>query len=412
MTAIQQAISQTYQSTAHLANHLPTGTVLAFQVLSPVFTNLGRCTESSRFMTACLLALCTLSCFLCSFTDSFYDEATRRVRYGVATFRGLWVIDGLQPPVPELAVSHRLGLLDFLHAFTSLLVFAAVALLDKNMVSCYYPMPTDDELQVLAALPVGIGVLGSALLVTFPTTRHGIGFPVTHKQSPSTFDEPSFIVIEESRASEMASIVREDDQEKQQPLLTPRGSSSSAEGQMTSLQKLLGQTYESVANLAKCLPTGTVLVFQVLSPVVTDAGHCIKANQVMTACLVALFGLSCFILSFTDSFRDETTGRVRYGFATIKGLWVIDSLKPPPPEIAAKYRLNLIDFMHASVTLLVFAAVALSDNNVASCFYHIGSENTKKVIEALPAVIGFIASAVCVAFPSTRHGVGFPVSAF
>ncbi|URE42254.1 hypothetical protein MUK42_24955 [Musa troglodytarum] len=182
MTAIQQAISQTYQGTAHLANHLPTGTVLAFQVLSPVLTNLGRCTESTRFMTACLLAVCALSCFLLSFTDSFYDEATRRVRYGVATFRGLWVIDGLQPLAPELAVSHRLGPLDFLHAFTSLVVFAAVALLDTNVVSCYYPMPTDRELQVLTALPVGIGVLGSALLVTFPTVRHGIGFPVTHKQ--------------------------------------------------------------------------------------------------------------------------------------------------------------------------------------------------------------------------------------
>ncbi|CAL9122457.1 unnamed protein product [Musa acuminata var. zebrina] len=210
----------------------------------------------------------------------------------------------------------------------------------------------------------------------------------------------------------MASIMREEDQEKQQqPLLTPRGSSSSAEGQMTSLQKLLGQTYESAANLAKCLPTGTVLAFQVLSPILADAGHCIKANQVMTACLVALFGLSCFILSFTDSFRDETTGRVRYGVATIKGLWVIDSLKPPLPELAAKYRLKLIDFMHASVTLLVFAAVALSDKNVASCFYHIGSENSKKLLEALPAVIGFIASTVCVAFPSARHGIGSPVSA-
>ncbi|XP_064943850.1 protein DMP4-like [Musa acuminata AAA Group] len=182
ITAIQQVISQTYQGTAHLANHLPTGTVLAFQFLSPVFTTLGRCTESSRFMTACLLALCALSCFLLSFTDSFYDEATRRVRYGVATFRGFRVIDGLQPVAPELAVSHRLGPLDFLHAFTSLVVFAAVALLDKNVVSCYYPMPTDNEFQVLTALPVGIGVVGSALLVTFPTIRHGIGFPVTHTQ--------------------------------------------------------------------------------------------------------------------------------------------------------------------------------------------------------------------------------------
>jgi hypothetical protein len=35
-TLIQKAISQTFQSTAHLANLLPTGTVLAFQLLSPI----------------------------------------------------------------------------------------------------------------------------------------------------------------------------------------------------------------------------------------------------------------------------------------------------------------------------------------------------------------------------------------
>lgn len=34
-TLIQTAISQTFQSTAHLANLLPTGTVLAFHLLSP-----------------------------------------------------------------------------------------------------------------------------------------------------------------------------------------------------------------------------------------------------------------------------------------------------------------------------------------------------------------------------------------
>ncbi|WOL08370.1 hypothetical protein Cni_G17123 [Canna indica] len=177
LTPLQQIISQTYQTTAHLANHLPTGTVLAFHVLSPAFTNLGRCTAAGRAMTAALLALCSISCFLLSFTDSFCDGS--RVRYGFATCRGLCVIDGLEPPPPDVAEERRLRPVDFVHAFTSLVVFAAVALVDKNVVSCFYPTPSEDAQQVLSALPAAIGFVGSGLLVAFPTTRHGIGFPVT-----------------------------------------------------------------------------------------------------------------------------------------------------------------------------------------------------------------------------------------
>ena len=66
---IQKATSQTFQSTAQLANLLPTGTVLAFQLLSPIFTNQGNCDSVSRSMTAGLIVLCGLSCFLMSFTE-------------------------------------------------------------------------------------------------------------------------------------------------------------------------------------------------------------------------------------------------------------------------------------------------------------------------------------------------------
>lgn len=38
---IQKAISQTFASMADLANLLPTGSVLAFQLLSPMFSNQG-----------------------------------------------------------------------------------------------------------------------------------------------------------------------------------------------------------------------------------------------------------------------------------------------------------------------------------------------------------------------------------
>lgn len=177
-TLIQMAISQTFKSTAQLANLLPTGTVFAFQLLSPLCTNQGRCDDVNRVMTSCLLALCGLSCLVLSFTDSFRDDCGV-VRYGLATIKGLWVIDGTASLPPERAAAYRVRFVDFVHAFMSVMVFAAVALFDQNVVSCFYPIPSEDAEQVLTSLPVAIGVVCSMMFVTFPSTRHGIGFPLS-----------------------------------------------------------------------------------------------------------------------------------------------------------------------------------------------------------------------------------------
>ncbi|XP_075663675.1 protein DMP4-like [Castanea sativa] len=177
-TLIQKAISQTFQSTAHLANLLPTGSVLAFQLLSPIFTNQGICDPIGRFMTAALVTLCGVSCFVLSFTDSFKDKKGN-ICYGFATTKGLWVIDGSATLSPELAANYRLRLIDFMHALMSILVFVAVALFDKNVVSCFFPTPSDETQEILTRLPVGIGAINSILFVAFPTKRHGIGFPLS-----------------------------------------------------------------------------------------------------------------------------------------------------------------------------------------------------------------------------------------
>ncbi|KAI9197966.1 hypothetical protein LWI28_007603 [Acer negundo] len=175
---IQKAISQTFQSTAHLANLLPTGTVLAFQLLAPIFTNLGNCNSVRRTMTSGLVVLCGLSCFLLSFTDSFKDK-NGNVCYGFATVRGLWIIDGSATLTPEFAAKYKLRFIDFTHSLMSILVFAAVALYDQNVVNCFYPIPSDEIKEILTSLPVGIGIICSMLFVIFPTRRHGIGFPLT-----------------------------------------------------------------------------------------------------------------------------------------------------------------------------------------------------------------------------------------
>ncbi|XP_006349331.1 uncharacterized protein [Solanum tuberosum] len=169
------------ESTAHLANLLPTGTLLAFQLLIPIFTNNGTCDTASRPMTLILLALLAFSCFLACFTDS-YKAPDGQIYYGLATFKGLWIFDYQAASisgVPGELNRYRVGFIDFVHAVLSVLVFIAVALRDKNVANCFYPTPDHDTKQVLDVVPIGIGVICSLLFVVFPTRRHGIGFPVT-----------------------------------------------------------------------------------------------------------------------------------------------------------------------------------------------------------------------------------------
>ncbi|CBI29711.3 unnamed protein product, partial [Vitis vinifera] len=164
-TLRQRALSQTLASTANLANLLPTGTLLAFQLLTPVFTNNGACDAVTRF------------------TDSF-KTPDGRVFYGIATFKGLWLFDyvdesGSAASLPDLS-KYKFRFIDGVHAVLSVLVFVAVAMRDKNVVSCFYPQPAREVQEVLDIVPVGIGLICSLLFVVFPTTRHGIGYPVTH----------------------------------------------------------------------------------------------------------------------------------------------------------------------------------------------------------------------------------------
>ncbi|KAJ3670690.1 hypothetical protein LUZ60_008116 [Juncus effusus] len=179
-TPIQKAISQTFRSSAQLTKLLPTGTVMAFQLLVPIFTNQGHCNETDMYLTGSLVILCAVSCFILSFTDTYRDR-TGTVRHGIATLNGFWVIDGTGTVPDEIAEGYRIRFIDFIHAVVSVFVFIAVAMFDQNIVGCFYPVPTENTKHVLKSVPVGIGVVSSMLFVTFPTTRHGIGFPLTQQ---------------------------------------------------------------------------------------------------------------------------------------------------------------------------------------------------------------------------------------
>ncbi|XP_008810912.2 protein DMP3-like [Phoenix dactylifera] len=178
----RQALAQAITSTAHLANLLPTGTLLAFHLLTPVFTKNGSCDAATRFMTRSLLLLLAASCFLACFTDSFRSP-DGRLYHGFATLRGMWLFDYPLPPSsapPDLS-KYRLRFVDFVHAVLSVLVFASVALRDKNVVDCFYPQPKHETKEVLDILPLGVGVICSLLFVVFPTRRRGIGYPVANE---------------------------------------------------------------------------------------------------------------------------------------------------------------------------------------------------------------------------------------
>ncbi|CAI0439480.1 unnamed protein product [Linum tenue] len=171
----QRAISQTLTTTANLANLLPTGTLLAFQLLTPIFTNGGSCDAATPLLAA--------SCLLASFTDSVAGEKKKKVYYGFATWKGMFLFDCPNPEgcglTEEALGRYRIRFVDWVHAVLSGLVFVSVAMRDRNVVSCFYPVPGREVKAVLGTVPVGIGVMCSLLFVVFPTRRHGIGYPVT-----------------------------------------------------------------------------------------------------------------------------------------------------------------------------------------------------------------------------------------
>ncbi|KAB2035597.1 hypothetical protein ES319_D04G163100v1 [Gossypium barbadense] len=159
---------------------LPTGSALTFQILSPVLTNQGQCkTQVCQNLMLGLVAFCASLCFFLSFTDSVRDERGK-VRYGVATFRGLWVMDGPVELSIEEANKYKVKLIDFFHALVSIMIFMALVLFDQNVVDCFGLKPSgDSNALLLMLLPASIGAIGCLLFVSFPSKRHGIGCPLS-----------------------------------------------------------------------------------------------------------------------------------------------------------------------------------------------------------------------------------------
>ncbi|XP_047330453.1 protein DMP7-like [Impatiens glandulifera] len=170
-SSTKRAAKKTFKASDELSNLLPTGSVLAFQTLAPVITQQG------KYVTTAFLSLCAASCFFSCFTDSFIDRKGK-VRYGVATFRGIWVIDSSEEDggiSKEEAAKYKVGFMDFFHAGLSVLVFVGLTLFDKDVINCFFSGSSKTIEEILLIIPLVITVVCSVLFVLFPTKRHGIG---------------------------------------------------------------------------------------------------------------------------------------------------------------------------------------------------------------------------------------------
>lgn len=175
-------IDKTLASAANLSQLLPTGTVLAFQSLSPSFANRGLCFSSNRYLTAALIVVCAASCAFFSLTDSLTGR-DGRLYYGVATRSGLRVLNFDAPEEERGKVldaaqlrRYRLRAVDGVHALFSVLVFLTIAFSDGMIQNCMFPDAGANARELLVNLPLGAGVVSFIVFMLFPTSRKGIGY--------------------------------------------------------------------------------------------------------------------------------------------------------------------------------------------------------------------------------------------
>ncbi|KAK6159936.1 hypothetical protein DH2020_003317 [Rehmannia glutinosa] len=167
-------VQKTLSKTSLLANFLPTGTLLTFEMVLPSVYGNGKCSIVSTHMIYSLLGLCSLSCFFFHFTDSFRGP-DGKLYYGFVTPKGLAVFKtGLGVEVPK-EERFKVGLSDFVHALMSALVFVAIALSDHRVTGCVFPGHAAELDEVMQSFPLMVGIICSGLFLVFPTTRYGIG---------------------------------------------------------------------------------------------------------------------------------------------------------------------------------------------------------------------------------------------
>nr|XP_043639675.1 protein DMP10-like [Erigeron canadensis] len=183
------------------------------------------------------------------------------------------------------------------------------------------------------------------------------------------------------------------------------------------------KTFAAANNLANLLPTSTVLAFRALTPSFTNRGTtCLPANRYLILSLTGVSAFLCFLSSFTDSFIDPSDGKLYYGIATFKGLYLFNYgthhhrcnydqeatvVTDENEEGLERFRINGIDIVHALVSLVVFLVFAISDTDVQNCMFPESGANLNVLLMNLPLGVGILASFLFTIFPTTRRGLGY-----
>ncbi|XP_020586663.1 probable apyrase 6 isoform X2 [Phalaenopsis equestris] len=176
------------------------------------------------------------------------------------------------------------------------------------------------------------------------------------------------------------------------------------------IAKGMQKTLSKTSMLVNFLPTGTLLTFEMLLPSASGDGTCSPVSTAMIYILLAICALSCFFFHFTDSFR-ATDGKVYYGFVTPTGLALFKSgnlgadagIEVPLDD---RYVMRFVDLIHAGMSVLVFAAIALSDHRVTNCLMPGHRKEMDEFMESFPLMVGAVCSGLFLVFPNTRYGIG------
>lgn len=153
-------ISTVWQLFCQLVYVMPLGSFFSYKLLSNVAC-------SNKALTAIFISACGLGCFFTScFTNMVMEEEeedggeacnnTRIIRYGC---------------------SKCLKTQDFIHAVSSTVLFAAVALTDQNSVNAFYPCKiSDGTMLFLRWLPILVGFASGCAVLKWPSSRRGLGY--------------------------------------------------------------------------------------------------------------------------------------------------------------------------------------------------------------------------------------------
>lgn len=97
------------------------------------------------------------------------------------------------------------------------------------------------------------------------------------------------------------------------------------ENSPASSESMANKSLTGLESLIKLLPTGTLFIYLLLNPVLTNDGECSTSNKVMSSILVALCSFSCVFSCFTDSFKGTDGSRkygIVFGLTLIQDPWI------------------------------------------------------------------------------------------